>query len=202
MTNATRQVLVALLAEPARPHHGYEILKAIGIKAGSLYPILDRLEREGWIEGWSEPSPIEGRSTGRYYRLTGLGTARGEGGHTRREGGRVRPTRPSKGTAVGTILIAITGFVGMVAITVTLTAIKAVVEKEYDGWAPLLSRALVRLSGRLCPPRAAEFEDHYAVARDEGNTGMMGAVAAIVWSVRVWPRCVRSPGAHARRRTW
>ena len=88
---------------------------------------------------------------------------------------------------MGTILIAITGFVGMVAITVTLTAIKAVVEKEYDGWAPLLSRALVRLSGRLCPPRAAEFEDHYAAARDEGNTGMMGAVAAIVWSVRVAP---------------
>ena len=49
------------------------MLKATGIKSGSLYPILDRLENEGWIEGAWEAEGVGGRPPRRYYKLTGLG---------------------------------------------------------------------------------------------------------------------------------
>jgi transcriptional regulator len=60
----------------ARPRHGYEISKLIEQRSGgavrfyvaSLYPLLYRLERRGWIEGrWVEKS---GQRRRRYYRLT------------------------------------------------------------------------------------------------------------------------------------
>jgi PadR family transcriptional regulator PadR len=76
MTLATRLVLSALLADPAHQHYGYELLKATRLKSGSLYPILERLERQGWIVGhWESPQDgvIAGRPPRRYYRLTGTG---------------------------------------------------------------------------------------------------------------------------------
>ena len=63
----------------ARPRHGYEISKLIEQRSGgavrfyvaSLYPLLYRLERRGWIEGrWVEKS---GQRRRRYYRLTRQG---------------------------------------------------------------------------------------------------------------------------------
>jgi PadR family transcriptional regulator, regulatory protein PadR len=60
----------------ARPRHGYEISKLIEQRSGgtvrfhvaSLYPLLYRLERRGWIQGrWVEKS---GQRRRRYYRLT------------------------------------------------------------------------------------------------------------------------------------
>ena len=61
------------------PRHGYEIAKEIGrlsgrsvhFRAASLYPLLYRMERRGWIEGsWLEKA---GQRRRRYYRLTGQG---------------------------------------------------------------------------------------------------------------------------------
>lgn len=34
----------------SRPTHGYELLDALGIKSGTLYPILTRLESRGYLE--------------------------------------------------------------------------------------------------------------------------------------------------------
>ena len=67
-------VILALLE--ARPRHGYEISQMIEqrstgdlrFKVASLYPLLYRLERRGWISGtWVEK---EGQRRRRYYRLT------------------------------------------------------------------------------------------------------------------------------------
>jgi len=59
-----------------RPRHGYEISKLIEQRSGgtvrfyvaSLYPLLYRLEKRGWIKGrWVEKA---GQRRRRYYRLT------------------------------------------------------------------------------------------------------------------------------------
>ena len=67
-------VILSLLETRAR--HGYEISQIIEqrsdgdvkFKVASLYPLLYRLERRGWIAGtWVEK---EGQRRRRYYRLT------------------------------------------------------------------------------------------------------------------------------------
>ena len=69
------ELLVLALLED-RPRHGYEIGKQIAERSGgvlqfhiaSLYPLLYRLERRGWIQGrWVEKA---GQRRRRYYRLT------------------------------------------------------------------------------------------------------------------------------------
>lgn len=59
--------------------HGYAISQHIGevsreelkIEQGSLYPALDRLERNGWVTSTWRPTPT-GRSA-RYYTITASG---------------------------------------------------------------------------------------------------------------------------------
>jgi transcriptional regulator len=72
------EFLVLSLLE-AQPRHGYDICKLIEIRSGgalsfhvtSLYPLLHRMETEGWIEGkWVEKADQRRR---RYYRLTPVG---------------------------------------------------------------------------------------------------------------------------------
>jgi transcriptional regulator len=62
-----------------QPRHGYEIGKLIEARSGgrlqfrisSLYPILCRMEKKGWISGrWVEKG---GRRRRRHYRLTSKG---------------------------------------------------------------------------------------------------------------------------------
>src|SRR5947209_9013502 len=69
------ELLILSLIE-ARPRHGYEISKLIesrsdgivSFNVASLYPLLYRLEKRGWIEGrWVEKA---GQRRRRYYRLT------------------------------------------------------------------------------------------------------------------------------------
>ena len=68
-------VLSALLAEPRGRHYGLEIAKAARLATGTIYPILARLEADGWVESeWEQiDESTEGRRRRRYYRLTGHG---------------------------------------------------------------------------------------------------------------------------------
>jgi len=72
------ELLILSLLE-ALPRHGYEISKlieqrssgALQFHASSLYPLLYRLEKRGWIQGrWVEKP---GQRRRRYYRLTRQG---------------------------------------------------------------------------------------------------------------------------------
>lgn len=73
MTQTTLQVLAMMLSDPSADHYGYALSKATKIKGGSLYPILERLESEGWVEAeWKAPT-TPGRPPRRCYRLTGSG---------------------------------------------------------------------------------------------------------------------------------
>src|SRR5579884_1891418 len=72
------ELLILSLLED-QPRHGYDISKLIQIRSGgalrfhvtSLYPLLHRMEKEGWIEGrWVEKAEQRRR---RYYKLTAQG---------------------------------------------------------------------------------------------------------------------------------
>lgn len=69
----TQAVLGALLSATDGWHYGYDLSKATGLKSGTLYPILIRLEGHGWLEARWEEAPQSGKPPRHLYRLTGLG---------------------------------------------------------------------------------------------------------------------------------
>ena len=78
LKKGSAELLILSLVE-ARPRHGYDIGKLIEQRSGgllrfrvaSLYPLLYRLEKRGWIQGrWVEKA---GQRRRRYYRLTPQG---------------------------------------------------------------------------------------------------------------------------------
>ncbi len=79
MTPQTRQLISYLLMDSEGDHYGFEILKATGLKPGTLYPTLARFEEAGWITGtWERIDPETARRPARrYYRLTADGVAAG-----------------------------------------------------------------------------------------------------------------------------
>lgn len=75
LKKGSAELLILSLLE-ARARHGYEVRKLIETRsdgvlkfnAASLYPLLYRLEKRGWIEGkWVEKA---GQRRRRYYKLT------------------------------------------------------------------------------------------------------------------------------------
>ena len=69
----TVAVLRALAPEPSAWRYGYELGQEVGLKAGSLYPILIRLGDRGLLEATWETDPPVGRPARHLYRLTGAG---------------------------------------------------------------------------------------------------------------------------------
>jgi PadR family transcriptional regulator, regulatory protein PadR len=69
----TGLLLQALLEEPAQWRYGYDLSQQIGLKSGTLYPILMRLAKHYLLETrWEEPTN-SGRPPRHMYRLTGAG---------------------------------------------------------------------------------------------------------------------------------
>lgn len=75
LKKGSAELLILSLVE-VRPRHGYEISKLIEARSdgvlrfnvASLYPLLYRLEKRGWIQGrWVEKA---GQRRRRYYKLT------------------------------------------------------------------------------------------------------------------------------------
>jgi len=75
LKKGSAELMILSLIE-ARPRHGYEISKliesrsdgALSFHVASLYPLLYRLEKRGWLEGrWVEKA---GQRRRRYYTLT------------------------------------------------------------------------------------------------------------------------------------
>ena len=78
LKKGSAELLILSLLE-ARARHGYEISKliesrsqgAVRFNVASLYPLLYRLEKRGWIQGrWVDKA---GQRRRRYYRLTAEG---------------------------------------------------------------------------------------------------------------------------------
>jgi DNA-binding PadR family transcriptional regulator len=73
------KMLSAFLADPHTDRYGLELMHDTGLASGTLYPILVRLERAGWVESqWETIDPVaQGRPARRYYRLTPTGVTAG-----------------------------------------------------------------------------------------------------------------------------
>ncbi|WP_018349712.1 PadR family transcriptional regulator [Longispora albida] len=82
LTTAVAKVLAALVSDPDADRYGLDLMHDTGLPSGTLYPIMVRLQRAGWVEAsWEEIDPVAaGRPARRYYRLTpdGLASARSE----------------------------------------------------------------------------------------------------------------------------
>jgi PadR family transcriptional regulator, regulatory protein PadR len=71
----TIAVLGGLAAQPTRWRYGYELGQQVGLKSGSLYPILMRLADQGLLESIWETDPPHGRPPRHLYRLSTSGLA-------------------------------------------------------------------------------------------------------------------------------
>ena len=77
ITVQTLLILEAMLRDPCRELYGLELSEETGLLPGTAYPILLRLEREGWVTSrWEDIDPsVEKRPARRYYSFTATGAA-------------------------------------------------------------------------------------------------------------------------------
>jgi PadR family transcriptional regulator, regulatory protein PadR len=75
ITISVAKVLSAFLADPAEDRYGLSLMRATGLRSGTLYPVLQRLQDAGWVRAeWERIDPsAQGRPARRYYRLTPSG---------------------------------------------------------------------------------------------------------------------------------
>jgi PadR family transcriptional regulator, regulatory protein PadR len=64
---------VAVLFALGEASYGYDLCRSLDLKAGTVYPILRRLEARGLVETRWEPDPPQGRPARHLYRLSGEG---------------------------------------------------------------------------------------------------------------------------------
>jgi PadR family transcriptional regulator PadR len=78
LTLHTQAVLAVLLSDMTADHYGLEISRKAELPSGTIYPILARLEKLGWVtSSWESVDPsAEGRPARRLYRLSELGAQR------------------------------------------------------------------------------------------------------------------------------
>jgi len=82
LTTQTLKILGTLMNNSPDALSGAEIGRITRLKSGTLYPILFRLEKAGWLESfWESETPQElGRPRRRFYQLTGVGAKNARSG--------------------------------------------------------------------------------------------------------------------------
>jgi PadR family transcriptional regulator, regulatory protein PadR len=93
MTLQTQFVLRALLADPVAEMYGLQLCAETGLPAGTIYPILARLEQVGWVRSnWEDPAVhvADGRPRRRYYQLTDDGAERAKHALERADRSRIK----------------------------------------------------------------------------------------------------------------
>jgi len=87
--NTSKQTLAlfeAFLARQGEWRYGYDLSRETGLKSGTLYPALMRLEEQGLLETRWEAAERPGRPPRHMYQLTAVGAA--EARRALREAGR------------------------------------------------------------------------------------------------------------------
>ncbi|MFY7850442.1 MAG: PadR family transcriptional regulator [Brevundimonas sp.] len=73
LSPAARRVLAALVQAGTMGRHGYDLCREAQIKSGTLYPLLIRLEAQGFLSADWQASEVPGRPPRHVYRLTAAG---------------------------------------------------------------------------------------------------------------------------------
>jgi DNA-binding PadR family transcriptional regulator len=80
MSLQTLKLLQVFIEDPGEPRYGLLLMGRTGLKSGTIYPALHRLESEGWLRSWNEDidSSAVGRPAWRLYAITPTGRAAAE----------------------------------------------------------------------------------------------------------------------------
>lgn len=73
LSPAARRVLAALVRAGHTGRHGYDLCVEAEIKSGTLYPLLIRMETQGYLAAEWRASETPGRPPRHVYRLTAQG---------------------------------------------------------------------------------------------------------------------------------
>lgn len=73
LSPAARRVLAALVRAGSSGRHGYDLCREAQIKSGTLYPLLIRLEAQGYLAADWQASEVPGRPPRHVYTLTAAG---------------------------------------------------------------------------------------------------------------------------------
>jgi PadR family transcriptional regulator len=73
LSGHARSLLAALAAAGRQWSYGYELTQLTGTRSGTLYPLLIRLESQGYLEAEWQPPAAAGRPPRHAYRLTAAG---------------------------------------------------------------------------------------------------------------------------------
>jgi PadR family transcriptional regulator PadR len=75
MTTQTLAVLAVFLADPMVEWYGFDLSDQTKLKSGTMYPLLARLEKAGWLTSRIEDADphVVGRPRRRLYGLTAEG---------------------------------------------------------------------------------------------------------------------------------
>ena len=91
LSGQARALLAALAEAGPEWRHGYDLAGMTGLRSGTLYPLLIRLEAQGYLEAQWQPPAAAGRPPRHAYRLTAGGRQL-----ARREGAAARPAAPPR----------------------------------------------------------------------------------------------------------
>jgi predicted transcriptional regulator len=94
VTGATIAVLSALV-DADEPCWGLALIKKSGRPAGSVYPILERLETAGWVSSQWEQDVARSGPRRRYYQLTDDGASAARVAITKFTAREIAITRPA-----------------------------------------------------------------------------------------------------------
>jgi DNA-binding PadR family transcriptional regulator len=89
LSGHARALLSALAQAGPDWRHGYDLSRSTGLRSGTLYPLLIRLEGQGYLEAEWQPSAAAGRPPRHAYRLTASGREL-----ARQEAAAAGPARP------------------------------------------------------------------------------------------------------------
>lgn len=98
ITVPVAKVLAAFLADPTEHRYGLELMAEAELASGTLYPILNRLQKAGWVEAhWEDIDPVKaGRPARRYYQLTAEGVIRAQAAIASLPRVAPAPTKPAR----------------------------------------------------------------------------------------------------------
>lgn len=73
------ELCVLIILEQRESSYGFELIQlferaGLGINEGTLYPLLNRMHKNGWLESHWE-TPTEGGHPRRFYQLSATGSA-------------------------------------------------------------------------------------------------------------------------------